>query len=79
MTLKRSHASTHKTLYRRLTTGADTVMPDFASGQLTVTDSSNQAPEMARQWVMQIRLCRFHRRSTIEHMSPHNNTKLKSP
>ena len=79
MTLKRCKSSTRKTLYRRLTTGDDTVMPGFATGPLTVTDSRYQATEMARQWVMQKRLCWSHRRCTIEHMNPHNNTKLKSP
>ena len=47
MTLERPNSSTHKTLYRRLTTGADTVMPGFATGPLTVTNSRYQAPEMA--------------------------------
>ena len=79
MILERHSASTHNNKYRRLTTGDDTVMSDFATGPLTVNDSRYQAPEMTRQWVMQIRLCRSHRRRTTQHMSPHNNTKHKSP
>ena len=79
MTLERDNFSTHQTIYRRLATGADTVMPDFATGPLTMTDSRYQAPEMPQQWVTHIRLYRSHRMSAPIHIRAHNNTKLKSP
>ncbi len=79
MTLERHSFSDTQNKYRRLATGADTVMPGFVPGPSEVADSSYQAPEMARLWVTPIRLCRPHPQSATEHMNLHNNTKLKSP
>ena len=45
MTFKRSNSSTHKTLYRRLTTGADTIMLNLAPWLSVATDSC-----LSRSW-----------------------------
>ncbi len=79
MTLERYSSSTRKIIYRRLTAGVDIVMPSFATGPLTVTGSGYQTPEMARQRVTHIPLCRSHRLSAPIHIRAHNNIKLKSP
>ena len=79
MTLERDNSATRQTLYRRLSTGADTVMSDFAAQPSVTTDSSYRGLEMTRQWVTCIRLCRYHLLSSPIHMRVHNNTKLKSP
>ncbi len=79
MTLERYNSSTRKTIYRRLATGVDTVMPDFAVRPFVATDSTYRGPELARQRVIHIRLCRTHSQSAPIHMRAHNNIKLKSP
>jgi hypothetical protein len=79
VTLERHSFSDTRNKYRRLATGADTVMPDFAVRPFVATDSSYRALELARQRVTHIRLCRAHPQSAPIHVRAHNNTKLKSP